>query len=152
KEFLEKADNLNKNVDKNRIPVTGNHIDPRVVYARREKKRISWGKGGLRVLLTTTGLGTNKDELEQCLRSLLPLLRRRKHFPVQVVYYDGTNLDHKRMVESIAAEDDAVGIGKPADTAARLRVLYADDLVEANMLLLQYGFPWADLVVAKPSG
>jgi len=152
KEFLEKADSLNKKVDPKRLHITGNPIDPRVVAARNSKKPNTWQRRGLRILLTTGGLGTNKEELERALRSLLPLLRRRKHLPVQVLYYAGTNLDHKKMVEDLVAKDDTIGVGSPGDESAKLRVLYADDLVEANMMLLRYGFPWADLVVAKPSG
>lgn len=151
KEFLAKADDLDKTVDSKRVIVTGSPIDPRVVSARSPKKATSWQRRGLRILLTTGGLGTNKEELAAALRSLLPLLRRRKHLPVQVVYYAGTNLDHKKMVEKIAAEAEIV-LGKPNDESSRLRLLYADDLVDANALLLTYGFPWADVVVAKPSG
>ena len=38
------------------------------------------------------------------------------------------------------------------DDQAKLRLLTADDVVTANQLLIQYGFPWADLVITKPSG
>jgi len=151
KEFLEKADSMQKKVDQSRVIVTGSPIDPRVVSARSAKEPHSWQRRELRILLTTGGLGTNKEELGRVLTSLLPLLRRRKHLPVQVVYYAGTNLDHKKMVQNIARAAE-IPLGEANDPTARLRVLYADDLVDANSLLLSYGFPWADVVVAKPSG
>lgn len=161
KEFLEKADLLNKKISEKRVFVTGSPVDPRVVAARKgagtsnhkNKHPTAWRTRGLRLLLTTGGLGTNKDELERAVKSLLPALERQRahHLPVSILYYAGTNLDHKKMVQSIAKKA-GIPVSSPANENGRLRVLYADDLVDANLLLLRYGFPWADIVVTKPSG
>lgn len=154
-EFLEQATAMDKKVDPERIIVTGPPIDPRIVAARTGKKTSSWRRRPLRVLLTTGGLGTNKDELAELLQQLLPLThrhgRRRGQGAIQLMYYAGTNADHVTMVREIAAAAK-VKIGALDDTRAALRLVYNDDIVDANNLLLMHGFPWADAVYCKPSG
>jgi len=151
--FLEVAAAHGKKIDEDRVIVTGPPIDPRVLAVRNDKRTDSWRRRPLRILLTTGGLGTNKDELKEILKQLLPLTRRRHHGKVQVVYYAGTNKDHLDMVQAAVNEVHGVSIAdKLSDKQASLRVLYADDIVDANNLLLAYGFPWADLVFTKPSG
>lgn len=149
-EFFHMAAAHGKTVEPNRVVVTGPPIDPRIVAARDEKKTDSWKRRPLRVMLTTGGLGTNKDELQKLLDQLLPLTRKRTN-EVQVLYYAGTNADHASMVESMAKKHN-VAIGRMSDRRANLRVLHSDDIVDANNLLLMYGFPWADVVYTKPSG
>ncbi len=152
-EFLEVAALHGKKVDENRVIVTGPPIDPRVIAVRAGKRADSWRRRPLRVLLTTGGLGTNKDELESILKQLLPHTRRHHHGKIQVVYYAGTNRDHVDMVKKVAKELNGISVSEDmSDRQASLRVLYADDIVDANNLLLAYGFPWADLVFTKPSG
>lgn len=149
-EFFATAAAHGKEVDPARVIVTGPPIDPRVVAARENKKTDSWRRRPLRVLLTTGGLGTNKGQLADILEQLLPLTRKRNQ-PVQVVYYAGTNADHVKMVEQLAAKH-RVKLGEMSDRRASLRVLYRDDIVDANNQLLLYGFSWADVVYCKPSG
>jgi hypothetical protein len=67
------------------------------------------------------------------------------------MYYAGTNSDHAQMVQNVAQEH-GVKISPPHERQAALRLLTADDIVDANNLLLAYGFPWADVVYTKPSG
>jgi hypothetical protein len=149
-EFFQVAAAHGKEVDPSRVIVTGPPIDPRVLAARDTKKTDSWRRRPLRVLLTTGGLGTNKDELAKILEQMLPLTRKRNN-PVQVVYYAGTNPDHAQMVTKLA-EKHKVKLGKITDRRAAFRLLASDDIVDGNNLLLLYGLPWADVVYTKPSG
>ncbi len=149
-DFLELAESMNKKVDPDRVVVTGPPVDPRIVAARTNKTLTGWHHRPLRILLTTGGLGTNKEELAAILRQLLPLCKSSS-CPGQIIYYASTNADHAEMVKRIA-KTNRVKIGAMNDEQAKLRLLYADDVVTANQLLIQYGFPWADLVVTKPSG
>ncbi len=149
-EFFQVAAAYNKKVDPARVIVTGPPIDPRVIQSRTKKRPDSWKRRPLRILLTTGGLGTNKDELFTILDQILPLTRKRKQ-PVQVVYYAGTNADHVRMAKKLAL-NYGISVGKNNDPRASLRILGSDDIVDANNLLLLYGFPWADVVYTKPSG
>lgn len=148
--FLQVAAAEGKEIDPKRVIVTGPPLDPRVIAAREKKTSTSWRRRATRVLLTTGGLGTNKDELATILKSLLPLTRRRNN-AIQILYYAGTNADHVAMATALAAEA-RVPVGATTDRLAKFRILSADDLVEANILLLRYGFPWADIVYTKPSG
>jgi hypothetical protein len=148
--FLEVALAEGKVVDPSHIIVTGPPIDPRVIEAKERKTAQSWKRRPIRLLLTTGGLGTNKGELEQLLEGLLPALRRRKQ-NIQILYYAGTNQDHVKMVEALAKKHH-VSLGQNKDRLAKLRILYADDVVTSNELLIKYGFPWADIVYTKPSG
>lgn len=149
-EFFQVAAAHGKTVDPARVIVTGPPVDPRVIAARDTKKVDSWRRRPLRVLLTTGGLGTNKDELAEILNQILPLTRKRNN-PVQVMYYAGTNPDHVKMVEKLLREHK-VKQGKMTDRRAAFRLLASDDIVDANNLLLLYGLPWADVVYTKPSG
>lgn len=149
--FLEIAGLRGKKVDPSKIVVTGPFIDPRVKACRTPKSSVAWKKRPLRIMLTTGGLGTNKAELEEALRQLLPLTRRRSKPPVQIMYYAGTNRDHGKLVQRLA-KALRVPLEPNYQEDAKLRLIYADDLVEANEQLIRYGFPWADIVVGKPSG
>lgn len=152
-EFFEVAAQHGKKIDEKRVVVTGPPVDPRILATRKNKRIDSWRRRPLRVLLTTGGLGTNKDELESILKQLLPLTRRRHHGKIQIVYYAGTNKDHTEMVKQVVKETEGVSLSMVMnDRQAAVRVLYADDIVDANNLLLAYGFPWADVVFTKPSG
>lgn len=149
-DFLEKAQDLGKKVDPNRVVVTGPPVDPRILAARAQKKTDSYRRRSPRILLTTGGLGTNKNELAHLLQQILPLTRKRSN-PIQIVYYAGTNQDHVEMVTALAKEAH-VAVGKYNDRRAAFRILSHDNIVDANNLLLLYGLPWADVVYTKPSG
>lgn len=147
-EVLEKAAILEKKIDPDRVIVTGPPIDPRV-RATRTKKR-PWRNGPLNLCLTTGGLGTNKGELRHIIRQLLPELRKRPE-PYRLVVYAGTHKDIFQMVERLA-EEAHVAIDSLHHTSAKLRVIYHPQIVDANELLIKYGFSWADGFISKPSG
>lgn len=149
-EFFELAEVMEKAVDPRRVVVTGPPIDPRVAAARTKKSATSWQRRPLRILLTTGGLGTNKAELAAILKQLLPLTRSRAQ-AVQLLYFAGTNQDHVKMVKQLARRA-RVKIGGAHEAGAKLRVFSGGDVVEANDLLIRLGFPWADLIITKPSG
>lgn len=148
--FIEVALSEGKVVDPDHVIVTGPPIDPRVLEAKEKKTPESWRRRPLRLLLTTGGLGTNKEELEVLLEGLMAGINRRSK-KIQILYYAGTNQDHVKMVKRIAKKH-RVAIGKNDDTLSRLRILSAQDVVVANELLVTYAFPWADIVYTKPSG
>jgi len=147
-EFLEVAASNHVAANPERIIVTGPPIDPRVVAARKHKA--AWRSGVLRLCVTTGGLGTNKVEIQKVLEQLLPQLH---HHPLQyqVLVYAGTQKDIAEMVEKLA-KDHHVSISPDHDVGAKLRLLYHPHILEANELLIRYGFPWADGFITKPSG
>lgn len=147
-EFLEKAAIDGKKVNPENVIVTGPPIDPRVIAARH--KHHAWSKGPLKLCITTGGLGTNKDEIETLLRQLLPELRKNPS-PYRLLIYAGTHRDIYDMVIALAKEN-RIKISKNNDKTAELRVLYHAQIVDANELLIKYGFPWADGFISKPSG
>lgn len=169
-EFLEKAEKLGKTADPKKVIVTGPPIDPRVLESRNYKS--PWNnKKPLRICLTTGGLGTNKPEIKQILTQLLPELKKDQP-KFELVVYAGTQADIKNMVIDLArkaevnyAEINPVDpaqfeIGKKVALKPELykhfsqplRILYHPQIIDANELLIAYGFPWADLFISKPSG
>lgn len=159
--FLEIATLRGKDIDPAKVVVTGPFIDPRVKTAGEEKSTTAWKKRPLRILMTTGGVGTNKAELEKALEQLLPLIKTDKKseakktaeppMDVQLIYYAGTNSDHAEMVRALTKKHKVI-LGGESEKNASMRLLYGDDIVAANELIVEYGFPWADLVLAKPSG
>lgn len=147
-EFLEKAAFLKKKVDPEKVIVTGPPVDPRIITAR--KRKAAWRRGAVNLCLTTGGLGTNKEEIKSILEQLLPELRKQNPV-VNVVVYAGTQTDIAGMVTDLAKEH-RVSLGKFSDSRARLRLLYHPQITDANELLIQYAFPWADGFITKPSG
>jgi hypothetical protein len=147
-EFLEKAALHHIEVDPNRVVVTGPPIDPRVVAARTKKQ--PWRNGPLKLCLTTGGLGTNKQEITQLLDQLLPAMRK-KPLPYQLLAYAGTHQDIHQEILNIAKKHH-ISISELRDKNARLRVIYHPQIVDANEQLIQFGFPWADGFISKPSG
>jgi hypothetical protein len=175
-ELLEKATRLGKYVNPKQVIVSGPPVDPRVAAVSKHKK--PWDSATekhrpLRLCLTTGGLGTNKAEIEQILTSLLPVLSQNNS-PIQLMIYAGTQWDIKEMVENLAGEKavhcttlteaDPAHFKvhaslKPAGThpeaallKTNLSVIYHPQIVDANELLIRYGFPWADGFITKPSG
>lgn len=147
-EFLEKAALLKIKVDPERVIVTGPPIDPRVV--RCKEKKHPWRNGVLKLCITTGGLGTNKRGIKKILQQLLPKLRKHPS-PYQILIYAGTQKDIYEMVQKLAKKEH-VSLGKLSDDQAKLRIIYHPQIVDANELLLTYGFPWADGFITKPSG
>lgn len=165
-ELLEKAKLSDKDLDPNRITVTGPPIDPRIVAARKQKK--AWRSGPIKLLLTTGGLGTNTQEINQVLESLLPHIQTKDpDLSVKLMIYAGTHKDikdsvtkharkYKLTINNISNRDPDTFIGTPPKTTklpkADIHVLYHPQILDANELLIRYGFPWADGVITKPSG
>ncbi|MBP7768738.1 hypothetical protein KA082_02805 [Candidatus Woesebacteria bacterium] len=147
-EFLEKAALHGKKADPERIIVTGPPVDPRIVKAR--EKKYAWRSGPLKLCITTGGLGTNKEEIRRLLEQLLPALRSRKE-QYQILIYASTHHDIAQMVKELARESH-VALGDLEDSSAKLRLLYHPQIIDANELLIRYGFPWADGFITKPSG
>ncbi len=160
-----------------KVIVTGPPVDPRVAAARRTKSPYT-GARPLRLCITTGGLGTNKSEIKSILEQLLPLLKTQTLGqstplpPIELMFYAGTHADHLELARQLAAthqlavqvinpRDPAnfrIGARTSATTAAakqdrrRFFVLYHPQIVDANELLIQHAFPWADLFISKPSG
>ncbi len=168
-EFFEKAVSMGKYVDPRHVFVTGPPIDPRVIAAGTHKK--PWrANRPLRICITTGGLGTNKVEIETIMSQLAPVMRHH-HGLLQIMVYAGTHSDIKNSVLDIARKErlttKLINEHDPAEytISGRIRhwlglhqqhheltVLYHPQIVDANELLIKYGFPWADGFISKPSG
>ncbi len=147
-EFLEQAAIHNIDVDPTKIIVTGPPVGPRTRSPR--EKKVAWRSGPLNLCIATGGLGTNKEEIRQILKNILPSLRSTPHTHHFLVYA-GTQKDIAEMVKEMAAEEH-VPIGKLDDTSATLRLIYHPQIFDSNELLIKYGFPWAHGFITKPSG
>ncbi|MBI2268103.1 MAG: hypothetical protein HYU80_01485 [Candidatus Blackburnbacteria bacterium] len=148
KDFLAQAKELGKQVDPARIVVTGPPVDPRIVRAREGKAAVSHKSRPLRLVVTTGGLGQNKEEIFQVLDSIGPLVKEGK---VQVLLYGSTLSDFKNMYREVARKFD-IPVGATDDLQAALRILYYPGIVDANQSLISYAFDWADGFITKPSG
>lgn len=147
-DLLEKVALLGKSIDPRRVVVTGPPIDPRV-FAQRRKKR-AWRSGKLNLCLTTGGLGTNKPEILELLEQLLPIMRDNE-CSINLLVYCGTQQDlHTNCLD--LARQNALTVGKLEELQSNFRCIYHPQIVDANELLLTYGFPWADGFITKPSG
>ena len=177
--FFELAKKIGKKIPesqmKTKVIVTGPPIDPRVVVSN-EKKTV-WNKNKpLKICLTTGGLGTNKTEIKMILEQILPILKKQASgektdlVKTELIFYAGTHQDHKEMAVQIAEENQlAHQIISPKDPAkfvmnariktkkegenkARFSIIYHPQIVDANELLIQKAFPFADIFISKPSG
>jgi hypothetical protein len=179
-EFFHLAKQLGKKIKddpKNpKVRVSGPMIDQRIL-AIGEKKRI-WQPGDtLRICLTTGGLGTNREEIFAILEKLLPEIKAQiqgksqSQLPrIELIFYAGTHPDLYKQARILAKkyairydliqEHDPArfGIGehfpKPRlkTLKSRFAIIFHPQLVDANELLIQRAFPWADLFISKPSG
>lgn len=155
-EFLEKAAFLDKKVDPEKVVVTGPPVDPRIIAARKGKH--AWRNGPMKLCLTTGGLGTNKYEMRQVIRQLLPELTKKT--PIfELMVYAGTQQDIFEMARELTSEaglqptiiidqDQQINPAK----LGKVTLIYHPQIVDANELLIKYGFPWADGFISKPSG
>lgn len=174
-EAIEKAVYLGKDLDPDRVIVTGPPVDPRIIRARTDKQ--AWRSGPLRLCITTGGLGTNAYEIRTLLRQILPMIKEKNHATPQleVLVYASTHSDIAQMVQDLAKEFDvplqnimsrtgsvANSLNKSPKSSletpenysnsAPLRLIYHPQIVDANELLIEYGFPWAHGFITKPSG
>ncbi len=147
-EFLEKAAILGKKAEPQRVIVTGPPVDERISAARTRKH--AWRSGPLKLCITTGGLGTNKEDILSIVDQLLPLLRKRPS-PLKLLIYTSTHKDIADAVQE-RARSARVSVEPLTTTHADLRIIHHPQIVDANELLIRYGFPWADGFITKPSG
>jgi len=148
-ELMAKAKELGKQLSEDQVEVTGPPVDPRISKLLK-KKNIYEAKRPLNIAITTGGLGTNLAEIKHVLEELEPLL---KTYPekIRLFLYAGTHRDFRNFFEKFASENN-LRIGDLDDTKARVRILYEDSIVDANENLIEHMFPWADVILTKPSG
>lgn len=139
---------LGHKIAEKRVVVTGCPVDPRIMQKDRNQATTGFKRRPLRLAITTGGLGTNKDEIERILTQLASAI---KSGDVHLAAYAGVHEDFQIMFARFAREHH-LKIHDHQDVNAPLRILRADDIVEANELLLDYIFPWADGIITKPSG
>ena len=147
-EFLEKAALLGKEVNPERVIVTGPPVDPRIIACRKNK--LPWRSGCINLCLTTGGLGTNIVEIITITKQLIPKLRL-KSCNFKLLIYTSTHKDIRDTLINLAKENH-IAIGKKNDVNAKLRIMYHPQLVNANEDLIEFAFPWADGFITKPSG
>ena len=164
---------------KDKVIVTGPPVDPRVVEVGQKKK--AWdNKRPLRIMLSTGGLGTNKTEIKTLLQQLLPALKKKMPgMPsFELMFYAGTHRDHQKMAirlaKKFAVNYKVISPHDPADfelagnlvsdskkaqlfshqrpNRTKFHIIHHPQIIDANELLIHYGFPWADLIISKPSG
>jgi len=164
---------------KDKVIVTGPPVDPRIVACNHNKEVWNNNKP-LKICLTTGGIGTNKTEIKSILEQLLPILKQQASgrktdlARIQLMLYAGTHKDIMDMAVKIAKENNClyqlISPHDPANFAingfiratnhsdnseletAKFTILYHPQIVDANELLIQKAFPWADLFISKPSG
>lgn len=147
-ELIELGYILGHQIEEKRVVVTGCPVDPRIISKDKNQAIRGFKLRPLRLAVTTGGLGTNKGEIQTLLFHLTPALKNKS---VQLIAYAGVHADFDAMFESFAKENH-LRISDPDDLHGAFRILKGNDIVEANELLLDYVFPWADGVVTKPSG
>lgn len=147
-ELLELGSILGHKIDERRVYITGCPVDPRIPIRDKNKSPKAFKHRPLRLAITTGGLGTNKPEIEEFLKEIAPLVKQKK---VQLACFAGVHADFVEMFESFA-KSHHIKIGESDNTTAPYRIFFGADIIDANEFLLDYGFPWADGFVTKPSG
>lgn len=180
-ELLEKAHLLGKIIDEKRVVVTGPPIDPRVVAVRKNKVAWRSGKLRLCLTTGGLGTNKTeiKQLLEQLLPLLNnPIHQQQLGLPpMQLIVYTATHLDLCRMVQKLAKQNNLKAYQPKLKDPANFRlnqsilpkkqedkalnqqvidsplvILYHPQIVDANELLIRFGFPLADGFISKPSG
>ena len=147
---------LGHKIAESRVTVTGCPVDPRITAKDRNHYIGRYSTAGrsrsagrpLRLAITTGGLGTNKDEIEDLLTHLAPAIKKGE---VHIAAYSGVHEDFQTMFTTFARVHH-IKLGELNDSQAPFRVFHGNDIVDANELLLDYVFPWADGFITKPSG
>jgi hypothetical protein len=147
REFIEKAALTKIKIDESRIVVTGPPVDPRIVAKRKGKKPTTYKRRGLRLVITTSGLGTNKNEIEKVLDNLLPYIKKNK---MELILYASTHDDFRQMYYDMA-QKHKLELGS-ITSRSKVRIIHRTDIVQANQELIDYAFGWADGFITKPSG
>jgi hypothetical protein len=139
---------LGHKIDEKRVVVTGCPVDPRILTKDKNTAIRGYKNRPLRLAITTGGLGTNKDEITSLLTHLAPSIKKGE---VHVAAYAGVHEDFTAMFTTFARLH-RIKIGDNDDPQAAFRIFHGNDIVDANELLLDYIFPWADGFISKPSG
>jgi hypothetical protein len=150
-EFFHKAKLMGKRVTLDQVVVTGPPVDPRIVESKKLKKPDRIEHRPLRLAVTTGGLGQNKAEIKTLLDRLSHWCFGKEPGCLQLFLYAGTHRDFYEMYRDFAVYHK-LRPGALTDEEAAVRILYEPNIVEANELMVEYMFPWADGVVTKPSG
>jgi hypothetical protein len=146
--LIELAYILGHKIDPRRVQMTGCPVDPRIIQKDRNQATTGFKRRPLRLAITTGGLGTNKDEIEQILDQLAEAV---KAGTIHLAAYAGVHEDFQSMFSRFAREHH-LKVHDMKDVQAPFRIFRADDIVAANELMLDYVFPWADGIITKPSG
>lgn len=139
---------LGHKIDEHRITVTGCPVDPRIILKDKNTAIRGYRSRPLRLAITTGGLGTNKDEITTLLTNLAPAIKKGE---VHIAAYAGVHEDFLTMFTTFARVHH-IKVGENHDIHSPLRIFHGNDIVDANELLLDYVFPWADGFISKPSG
>ncbi len=139
---------LGHKIDEKRVTVTGCPVDPRIILKDKNTAITGYRHRPLRLAITTGGLGTNKDEITTLLTNLSPAIKKGE---VHIAAYCGVHEDFETMFTTFARVH-RIKIGENHDVQAPFRIFHGHDIVDANELLLDYVFPWADGFISKPSG
>ena len=139
---------LGHKIDEKRVTVTGCPVDPRIVLKDRNTATTGYKHRPLRLAITTGGLGTNKDEITNLLTHLAPAIKKGD---VHIAAYAGVHEDFYAMFTTFAKVHH-IKVGESNDIQSSFRIFYGNDIVDANELLLDHIFPWADGFISKPSG
>ncbi|MEI6690816.1 MAG: hypothetical protein WCL07_03660 [bacterium] len=135
-------------VDEKRVTITGCPVDPRIPIKDKNQSTRGFHYRPLRLAITTGGLGTNKGEIKSILDQLAPMLKKKE---VQIAAYAGVHEDFAAMFTEFA-HDHNITISTHDNEQASFRIFQGSDIIDANELLLDYIFPWADGFISKPSG
>ncbi len=139
---------LGHKIDQSRVHVTGCPVDPRIPVKDKNTAIRGYRYRPLRLALTTGGLGTNKDEIQNLLVHLAPAIKKGE---VHIAAYAGVHEDFETMF-NIFAKTHSIKVGELNDDQSSFRIFRDNDIIGANELLLDYIFPWADGFISKPSG
>lgn len=139
---------LGHKIEESRVHVTGCPVDPRIILKDKNTAITGYRHRPLRLAITTGGLGTNKDEITSLLTHLAPAIKKGE---VHIAAYGGVHEDFETMFTTFARLHH-IKISDIKDPQSSFRIFRGDDIVDANELLLDYVFPWADGFISKPSG
>lgn len=139
---------LGHKIDQSRVHVTGCPVDPRIPLKDKNTAIRGYRYRPLRLAITTGGLGTNKDEIQDLLVHLAPAIKKGE---VHVAAYAGVHEDFEAMFTTFA-KTHSIKVGEQNDDQAPFRIFRDNDIIGANELLLDHIFPWADGFISKPSG
>lgn len=147
-DLIELAHIEGQSISPDRVFVTGAPTDPRIPLKDKNRSSTGFKHRPLRLAITTGGLGTNKKEIDELLKTCVEPIKNNQ---IQLALFAGVHPDFSKMFQNFAKKNK-IKMGKINDTSAPLRIFYGNDIIDINELLLDHIFPWADGFVTKPSG